>query len=375
MKLIHDLTCESLLITACMLAGIGFTSPVQAAEQNPAKDAAQTQDKETKKAVTLAKATTAVIKTAKEDTDKEEATPLSVSISVGTSVGIGSFVSGPTQQVSISTGITPKISYKLADKMSLSVAIGGSVYHVNEYASAAYNGQFLIGDAYATFSHSSLFKDEASGLNVSGALRLYFPTSLSSRFQNRILSVRPSFTGSIKAGPVSFAFTTMFTKYFNTSTSMSLDCENNFDVGLCIEGRGPGVGGGFESEVKGGEVFLPSAGIYSFYVGNGLNATWTIMDGLTLGASVTVYNLFGYRAYDVDDYSSENAQPGRSQVDRLITGIDLGYQINKKLSVSLGFSTDTIRPFGADGKDLVVLDLSRASDNISALGLSFAGTL
>jgi hypothetical protein len=375
MKLFHDFQCESLLITACILAVIGSTSPVQAATQTQPSDSVKTQDKVDKKTIKLAKATTAVIKTAKEDAEKEEATPLSVSISIGTSVGIGSFVSGPTQQVSISTGITPTISYKLADKMSLSAAIGGSIYHVNAYGSAAFNGQFLIGDAYATFSHSSLFKDADSGFNLSGALRLYFPTSLSSRFQNRILSVRPSFTGSIKTGPVSFSFTTMFTKYFNTSTTRSIDCGDNFDEGLCIEGRGPGVGGGFESEVKGGEVFLPSAGINSFYVGNGLNATWTIVDGLTLGASVTVYNLFGYRSYDVDEYSSENAQPGRSQVDRLITGIDLGYQINKKLSMSLGFSTDTIRPFGADGKDLVVLDLSRASDNISAVGLSFAGSL
>ena len=368
MKTTHDLKIQSLL-TAITFAAVGFVSSAYASADG------EVQSKKVKANTNLAKATTTVVKADPEATDKGEAIPLTASVTVGTSVGLGTFVSGPTQQASVATSITPRLAYKLTDKMSLSAAIGGAIYHLNDYNSGMYNGRFLFGDLYATLSHASVMKHEDSGLNVSAALRLYFPTSLASRFQNRIISVRPSFTGSIKAGPVSFSLTTMFTKYFNTSTSPSLNCDSNFDAGLCIEGRGPGVGGGFESEFKAGEVFLPSAGISSFYFGNGLNATWSIMDGLSLGASVTIYNLFGYRSFDIGEFSSENAKPGRSQTDRLITGIDLSYQINKKLSVTLDFSTDTIRPFGADGNDLVVLDITRASDNISAIGLSFAGTL
>ena len=327
--------------------------------------------------VKLAKATTTVIKPVATAADAADAVPLSAHITVATSVGIGSFVSGPTRQVAVATGITPKLSYKLADKMALSGAVGATIYHVNEFASPFYNGRVLMGDAYLTFSHASVAKHEESGFNLSGAFRLYFPTSLSSRFQNRIFSMRPSFTASIKAGPVSFSLTSMFTKYFNTSTSPSLDCATDFGDGGCKEGRpdGPSVGGGFESEIRGGEVFLPSVGVFSFYVGNSLSIGWTIMDGLSLSTAATVYSLFGYRSFEMDEFSSDNAKAGRSQIDRLITSVELSYQIMKKLSVALNFSTDTLRPFGADGNDLVVFDLERASDNISSIGLSFAGTL
>ena len=371
MKIIHDLKTTSLR-AAALLAALSVTATAYAATEGEVKDT----DKKVIKTTAspkVAKATTTVVKPV--DEPKEEVLPLTASVTVGTSVGLGTFVSGPQQRAQVSTAITPTLRYKLSDKLSLSAAIGGAIYHLNDYSTSLYNGQFLFGDLYATLSHSSIYKHDASGFNLSAALRLYFPTSLASRFQNRITSVRPSFTGSIKAGPVTFSLTTMFMKYFNTSTSPSINCEGSFDPDLCIEGRGPGVGGGFESEIRGGEVFLPSAGISSFYVGNSLAASWSILDGLSLGASATVYNLFGYRSFDIGEFSSENAKPGRSQTDRLITSVSVSYQINKQLRGTLDFTTDTIRPFGADGNDLVVLDVTRASDNISAIGLSFAGTL
>ena len=48
---------------------------------------------------------------------------------------------------------------------------------------------------------------------------------------------------------------------------------------------------------------------------------------------------------------------------------------NKNLSLSLGLGTDTVRPLGNDGNDVVVLDFERAPDNITSWNFSVTGTL
>ncbi len=102
---------------------------------------------------------------------------------------------------------------------------------------------------------------------------------------------------------------------------------------------------------------------------------WTITEGLNLSAGLTMYHLFGYKSFDVDEFSSQHAKAGRNQTDRLIASIDLSYQVHKNISLSLGLGTDTVRPFGADGKDLVVLDFERAPDNITSLSFGITGSL
>ena len=66
---------------------------------------------------------------------------------------------------------------------------------------------------------------------------------------------------------------------------------------------------------------------------------------------------------------------GRSQTDRLITGLAVSYKIIRQLTVALVFTTDTLRPFGTDGNDLVIFNTTRGPDNISTLGLALTGSL
>ena len=167
----------------------------------------------------------------------------------------------------------------------------------------------------------------------------------------------------------------VFAKYFVTATDRSINCDTYTDPALCIEGRGPAPGGGFESEVSGGEVYLPSAGVNSFYVGYNVGLSWKIIEDLSLGAGLTMYHLFGVKSYDIDQYSSGNAKAGRNQMDRLIASLSLSYQVHKNVGLSLGLGTDTVRPFGADGKDLVILDFERAPDNITSVSFGVTGSM
>ena len=326
-----------------------------------------------------------------EAAEEAAPSPISVALSVSTSVGIGSFVSDLQQQVGVATSFSPTISYALDGGVRLKTGIGGTWYQINDYNTSFENHRFLFSDLYLDASQGSVFSDEDLGLNIGAAFRLYVPTSLSSQLQNRVLSIRPSLNMSWSFGPVTLSGVLMFLKSFNTNADRSINCETYTDPTQCIEGReadpnasalslgnpdgGPGVGGGFESEVQGGEVFLPSAGLTSFYVAYSLSLGWSIIEGLNLSLGASLYHSFGYKALPKDEFSSDYAQGGRSQTDRLITSLSLSYQVHKNIGLSLGLATDTVRPFGADGKDLVIFDFTRAPDNITSLSFGINGSL
>jgi len=301
--------------------------------------------------------------------------PIAGMLQFQSGVGLGAFVGGEQRQVQWTTSIQPWLGYKLAENLQLSSAIAGTFYHVNDFGTPLEDGSFLLSDLYFDISHSKVFVDEDLGLSVGAGFRVFLPTSVSSQFQNRLFSLRPALTVRWKLGPVSISYRTMFAKFFSTSATPTIDCGEYGD--LCREGRpaGPDVGGSFTSERQGGEVFVPSQGINSFYFGNSLGVAWQIVDGLTLSGQVMIFNIFGIRSYAIDEFSSQYARAGRSQTDRLFTQISLDYQILKQLGVGMVYATDTARPFGADGSRLVVLDPTHAPDNITSLTLSVTASL
>jgi hypothetical protein len=326
-----------------------------------------------------------------EEAPEEKASPIKVGLSISTSVGLGSFVAGDQQQIGVATGFSPSITYKLDGGVSLKTAIGGTWYQINDYNTPLKNHGFLFSDLYIQAAHGSVFSDEDLGLTVGASFRVYLPTSLSSQLQNRMLSFRPGLNMNWSFGAVSLSSFVVFAKYFNTDADTSINCETYTNPEECRQGRetdqnanadslgnqdgGPGVGGGFESEVRGGEVFIPSAGVSSFYAGYGVSLGWTIVEDLNLSFSTAVYHLFGYKSLPKDEFSSQHAKEGRNQTDRLVTSIDLSYQVHKHIGLSLGLGTDTVRPFGSDGTDLVILDFKRAPDNITSLSFGINGSL
>ena len=312
-----------------------------------------------------------------EEEEVEEKSPISVSLSVSTSVGIGAFHPGAQQQTAVSTGITPSLSYSLGDGLSLKTSIGGSWYQVLDYETSLEKDKFLFTDMYFQLGHSKVYSNEDLGLTIGATFRAYLPTSLSSQLQNRILTIRPGLNMSWSFGPVSVSSFVIFAKYFNTSSDRSINCDTYQNEDECREGRGDdedGMFGGFESEQNGGEVYLPSAGVNSFYIGYNFGVNWTITEGLNLSTGLTMYHLFGYKSFSTTEgISSQYASSGRNQVDRLIASIGLSYQLHKNLGLSLGLATDTARPFGADGKDLVILAFDRG--NITSLSFGINGSL
>ena len=304
--------------------------------------------------------------------EEEDLLPVKLGLAITESIGVGTFVSGDQRQALAVMVIDPTVTYPITDD-GLSVQAWGRFlwYQTTDYETTYKNDKFIWADPYLRLSHSKIFHDDDLGLSIGAMLTIYGGASLASQMETRRFTLRPGVTLNWDLAPVTISYGLHFAKYFNESTRANLDC-SDFEDGKCPEGRGSGPGpyGSFDSEGGGGAFTLPGRGVTSFYVLNTFKLSVEIVEGLTAALDVIVYNFFGYSNYDLDDRSSPNARAGRNQTDRLITGLSLDYQVVKQLSIGLGVTTDTVRPLGDDGKDLVLFGFSRAPTNLTTLDIN-----
>ncbi|TNF27187.1 MAG: hypothetical protein EP329_19860 [Deltaproteobacteria bacterium] len=305
----------------------------------------------------------------------EEARHWGASLTVETSIGLGTFVSGDQNQSSVATSFSPTFNYELADSLMIAGAFSLTWYQVLDFATPLAEHTVLMSDISLALNHNSIYRHEGSGFNLAGGLAIGLPTSLASQFQNRLFSMRSSLTASIPLGPVRFSYTLGLGKFFNRTATSTVDCDNFDHPDECREGRDANPDFGFESERRGPEVYLPGAGSTSFYVQNNLNVSWSIVEGLNLTLGIAIFNTFGVRSLPDDEFTADNASPGRSHMDRLVSSLALSYQVHKQVGVGASLVTATGRPFGDQGNSLVVFDFSRAPDNITSVNFSVTGSL
>ena len=321
--------------------------------------------------------TTTVTTTATPAAESESnPAPFGGSLGLETSIGLGTFMSGVQAQPSVVTSFSPSVYYRLTDSLKLSASLSATWYQVGDVSTSLADNTVLLSDISLSLSTASIYKHEDSGFNVSGAFRLGLPTSLASQFQNRLFSLSPSLTASIPVGPVTFSYSFAFGKYFNLTAVATLDCDNFEDASECTSGRPSNSSLGYESERRGPEVYLRGSGSNSYYFQNSLSVSWSIVEGLDLSLGMTISNTFGTRSVPKDELSSANATDGRSHRDRLVSSLELSYQIMKNLGVGASLVTDTSEPFGSQGDEFpVIFDFSRAPDNITSLNISVTGSL
>lgn len=298
------------------------------------------------------------------------------SLTLDTSVGIGTFVSDPQTNPLVVTSISPSGFYRITPELRATLGLSLTWYQVLGFDTSLPENEFLLSDISIGLAHSRIFNDPDSGFNLSGSLRVGLPTSLASQFQNRLFSLSAGFGAAIPIGPVVISYSLGFSKFFNLTATPTLDCEDFSSEEECIEGRDDNPNFGFESERRGPEVYLRGQGATSFSVTNGIDISWAIIDELALSVDFSISNAFGVRAFPRDDLSSENATAGRSQRDRLMSSIGLTYIASRHLKIGASLMTDTSQPFGASGDDFpVIFDFTRASDNITSINLSVTGSL
>lgn len=301
------------------------------------------------------------------------ASNLSASVTAATSIGIGTFVEGPQKRELIVGSLSPRVAYKLGDGVSVSGGIGVTWYAL-ESAGVGYEpNRVLLGSASATLSDGSIWADKELGLNLSGSFTLVAPTSLSDQLTNKLFSMTPSMALSWKVGDFSLSGSSTFSKMFNRTNQATLDCSSFANPEECRQGRL--LSDSLTSESVGGEVVLTGTGLTSFAVVYGLSAGYAAMDGLNIGLGLSMSHAWGVMSLPEDGLASVNAKTGRSQSDALTSSLSVSYQALKQLSVGLSLATSTSRPLGAQGDDIVIFDFTRASDNITSIGLSVTGSM
>lgn len=303
--------------------------------------------------------------------------PITGSLQAETSVGIGSFVQGPQRQTYVTTAFAPSIAYDLGGGMKLQAGTAGTWYQKTDYGTNLAEGKFLWSDVSLAFAHGAIWRDDELGMRLGGSLTVLLPTSLASQFQNRALSLRPGLNWSWRIGRgFSMGATFSFQKMFSTSTQPAVDCGDFSNPEQCRQGRngGAGPGGGFEPERRGGEIFIPATGVNSFMTAYGLKLGWNFAEDWTLRGQARVFQIFGVTAPPGDDeLASENAHGGRSQIDRFRASVTLAWSVMEHLGIATSLRTDTIRPLGDRGNELLPAD--RASDNITTLNIALTGKL
>lgn len=297
------------------------------------------------------------------------------SVTLDTSVGLGTFAPEPHDQALVATTLLASAGYRLDDQIRLTAGLSATWFNVNDYNTPLPDNEALLSDLSLGVSHGRIYRHEPSGLNLSGAFRMLLPTSPASRFQNRWFTIVPSLSATLPVGPVTLSYGVAFGKFFGATSTATVDCSDFEDPEQCYQGRNGNSALGYETERRGGEVFIPGAGMNSFYISNSLSASWTPVDRLSLSLSLGVFTYFGLRSLPEDEFSSQYAVGGRSQRDRLVSSLTASYQVLDRLSISTGLVTDASQPFGARGDSApVVFDFTRAADNITSLSFGLTGS-
>jgi long-subunit fatty acid transport protein len=303
-----------------------------------------------------------------------DASPLSFSVTAATTVGIGTFVEGPQRRELVIGSVSPSVSYKLQETVSVSGGIGATWYAVESAAVGFEPNRVLLGSASAALADGSIWANKEAGLKLSGSFSVVAPTALADQVTNKLFSMTPSMALSWKLGSFTLTSNASFSKHFNRTNQATLDCSGFADASQCPQGRL--LADRLTAESSDGQVVLTGAGLTSFSVGYGLGAGYAIIDGLNLSLGLGLGHAFGVIDMPEDELTSVNAKSGRAQSDSLSSSVGLSYQAHKHLSLGLSLGTSTAQPFGAQGDDAPVLfDFTRASDNITTVGLSATGSI
>lgn len=124
-----------------------------------------------------------------EEEDDPNAFPLSANASLASSFGSGWLSPGYTSVPTFSQTLTPSLSYRIPDvdwlpKMSVSTRLDVSIQWLSNAHSSVYDRVARVSDLYASLGFPSLYKEELTGISISGGLNARAPLSLNSRRWN-----------------------------------------------------------------------------------------------------------------------------------------------------------------------------------------------
>jgi hypothetical protein len=246
--------------------------------------------------------------------DSGESKPWMGMVVIDNSVGLGTFVQGVDQRESYTLTVVASGGWKFDDHQQLWLQLPVSQQIVQNYDSLTTTpNQILLGDTELRYFYNNIYKND--DFSFSSYLWLAGGTSLSARYQSRLLSVRPGVKLAYKAGPATLMFESRFTKNFHQYTSPTVDG----GIGLAIAR----VGG---SEDLAGDVVAVGGVNTEFSLYNRLTASFGLPADLALTVMYAYIQSWSYAWDNNDSFTAENADTGRNLSDVSQTVIDLSWQ-------------------------------------------------
>ena len=287
----------------------------------------------------------ASVETSTDEKKEDEGKPWGVSVSMGHSVGMGTFVINDyvaqmSDYVGQSWGFGANYRFDVFDHpLSVSAGWGFGIELTTPGNASAQ--RFSYGDMSVGLSDGSIYKDEWSGINLSGSFGFSLPTSYASRnVTSKYTSLRFGLSLSRSFGPVSISYGGSFSKSINGERIAK-------SYSLVREGKSAALAGGDVAEVLSiaesavgadGSVeqslIIEGAPNTSMGVSQTLSIGYSPIDTLSIGYSVGTSHYYKYAMPDDEltfDDVPNRARAGARRGDSFSSGFNVSFQLSKAL--------------------------------------------
>ncbi len=306
---------------------------------------------------------------------EEGAFPLGASVSFGQSLGAGTFIADKyLRRASYDVSLRFSPYWNITRLLSLSAGIGVSASLVENYdSSMTYERRWILSDTSLSLRHANLVTIPWLDVGVNGSLSFTFPTSPQSHYRQLYFSGRANVGLSKSFGDFYMGYSLGFYKNFNRYTSPAINTDEVGDHIILAHFEG--------AEQLTNDLIATGGSNTSFGVLNSLSIGYSWPDlfvpgqTLSVGMNYSINHSWTYESWPKDDLSSEYAVAGRGHRDSHGGGVDVGYQINKYLGVSVGVDT-MVAPKTDDNKAFVfpLLNFSNNYRNNTSFSATVTGT-
>ena len=278
------------------------------------------------------------------------------------SVGVGTFVEGSSQRPAYTVSLDMRPTWKLNDKQNVRlrlVVFQGLIQNAD--SSTTKKRQVLINDLEARLNH--IEKSALGGLKLT--MKPYAavtaPTSLASRYQTKILSLKGGLALTGKAGILSLTLDSVGTKNFNRYTNPALERDDDVAV-VRVNG----------AEDLGDSLAAVGVNNVEWTWSNRATTSFSLSDTMTLGITYVFLKSWTYVSFPDDNEKAEQADEGRGTRDLTQGVADLYWQSPvDSLALDLGVSS-TQAPLTADNSSVrfPFFDFTSTANNYTSVYLS-----
>lgn len=265
--------------------------------------------------------------------------PVTALIIVDNSLGAGALVANAyARNILWSASVSLRPTLTLWEKLRLTLRSD-----INKNLSSSYQGngnadgsaesylrQTTVSDLHLIASLPQVFREPNTGVGLGVSVSGYAPISMASRSANLVFALRPGLTLNWGWKGLGINYGLFYKQNFHTTTTATQNVESLPNALMFRAGGAEDLGDG--------EIAIGSLRNTQRVVYNTLGLSYSFFENWSASATLLVVNSFKYTQPLSDAYSSPYAS-ATGQADMTSGVLDLSYQVNPHLALSLGVSS------------------------------------